>query len=146
MAETIIVGDVSAMDFPLALLSHENLHSLPQMGWKFSSAETTPLVIQQSSVTWEFIVYVFTLYFICLFLFLFLLFFYWYYFFQISHLEPFFTDTVFRFSFHDSVSGFRIVGLVFFLKAVVKFYFFVTVEGMLIYFLWSMPDIKPYID
>ena len=44
-------------------------------------------------------------------------------FFQISHLEPFFTDTVFRFSFHDSVSGFRIAGLVLVLKAVVKFYF-----------------------
>ena len=38
-------------------------------------------------------------------------------------MKPFFTDTVFRFSFHDSVSGFRIVGLVFVLKAVVKFYF-----------------------
>ena len=55
----------------------------------------------------------------CFFLLLLLLVLY----FQISHLEPFFTDTVFRFSFHDSVSGFRIAGLVLVLKAVVKFYF-----------------------
>ena len=72
----LIVGDVSAMDFPLTLLSHENLHSLPEMGWKFFSAESTPLVKQQSPVTWVFIVYVCTMYFICLFIFLFLLFFY----------------------------------------------------------------------
>ena len=107
------------------------IHSFPQMGWKFFSAESTPLVIQQSPVTWQVIVYVFTLYFICLFIFLFLflllllllLLLLVVLYFQISHLEPFFTDTVFRFSFHDSVSGFRIAGLVLVLKAVVKFYF-----------------------
>ena len=100
------------------------IHSFPQMGWKFFSAESTPLVIQQSPVTLQVIVYVVTLYFICLFIFLFLLlFFLLVLYFQISDLEPFFTDTVFRFSFHDSVSGFRIARLVFVLKAVVKFYF-----------------------
>ena len=55
------------------------IHSFPQMGWKFFSAESTPLVIQQSPVTWQVIVYVFTLYFICLFIFLFLFFYYYYY-------------------------------------------------------------------
>lgn len=34
-----------------------------RMGWKFFSADSTPLVIQQSPVTWEVIVFVFTLFF-----------------------------------------------------------------------------------
>ena len=106
-----------------------------RMGWKFFSAESTPLVIQQSPVTWEVIVFVFTLYFICLFIFLFVFFLLLVVvvlYFQISHLEPFFTDTVFRFSFHDSVSGFHIAGLVFCSQSCSEILFFLAAEGMLI--------------
>ena len=90
--------------FPLALLSDENLHSLPEVGWKVFSPESTPLVIRQSPLTRKFIdlcrgsclclclsVY--------LFISLLLIFF-----FQIDRLEPSLTYSVFR--FHDSISSF----------------------------------------
>ena len=86
------------LDFSLDLLSHENLHSfIPSNGMEilFSRIDSS----SHTAVSCDLASY-------CL-----------------CHLEPFFTDTVFRFSFHDSVSGFRIARLVFVLKAVVKFYF-----------------------
>ena len=129
MAETsptIIVGDVSAMDFFLALLSHENLHSfIPSNGMEIlfsrinSSSHTAVSCDLASYCLCLYTVLYLVIYFLVLVFLLLSLVLY----FQISHLEPFFTDTVFRFSFHDSVSGFCIVGLVFVLKAVVKFYF-----------------------
>ena len=44
LKELHIASDV----FLLALLSHENLQSLPEVVWKVFSPESTPLVIQQS--------------------------------------------------------------------------------------------------
>ena len=44
----LTVGDVSAIVFLLALLSHENLYSLPEAVWRVFSKESTPLVVQQS--------------------------------------------------------------------------------------------------
>ena len=86
--------------FFLSLLSDENLHSLLEVGWTVFSPESTPLVIQQSPLTRKFIdlcrgsclclclsVY--------LFMSLLLLFFF----------KPSFTDSVFYFRFHDSVSS-----------------------------------------
>ena len=123
------------------------IHSFPQMGWKFFSAESTPLVIQQSPVTLQVIVYVFTLYFICLFIFLFLLLFFF-----ISTIFPNQSlGTFFHryripiqfpwFRFWISYCTFGICS-----QSCCEVLFFVAVEGMLIYFLWSMPDIKPYTD
>ena len=64
----------------------------------------TPLVIQQSPLLYS-AIYSFVSFFLSVYLF------YchcWYIFFQIDRLEPSFTDSVFRFRFRDSVSGFRI--------------------------------------
>ena len=44
LKELVFVNDV----FLLALLSHENLHSLPELVSRLFSPELTPLVIQQS--------------------------------------------------------------------------------------------------
>ena len=44
LKELAFVSDV----FVLALLSHENLHSLPEVVSRVFSPESTPLVIQQS--------------------------------------------------------------------------------------------------
>ena len=46
LKELVFVSDV----FLLALLSHENLHSLPEVESRVFSLESTPLVIQQSSL------------------------------------------------------------------------------------------------
>ena len=126
MAETsptIIVGDVSTMDFSLALLSHENLHSfIPSNGMeilfsRIDSSSHTAVSCDLASYCFYTLLYLLIYFPVLASFFLLVLYF------QTSHLEPFFTDTVFRFSFHDPVSGFRIAGLVFVLKAVVKFYF-----------------------
>ena len=122
------------------------IHSFPQMGWKFFSAESTPLVIQWSPVTWQVIVYVFTLYFICLFISLFLLFFFISIIFPNQSLGTFFHRYRIPiqfpwFHFWISYCGFGVCS-----QSCCEVLFFVAVEGMLIYFLWSMPDIKPYID
>ena len=89
--------------FLLALLSHENLQSLPIVLSSVFSPKSTSLVIQQSPLLYSanFFICVF---FICLFILLSLLIF----FFQIDCLEPSFTDSVFRFRDSVSVSGFRI--------------------------------------
>ena len=116
------------LDFSLDLLSHENLHSfIPSNGMEIlfsridSSSHTAVSCDLASYCLCLYTVLYLLIYFLVLVFFLLLLLLVLY--FQISHLEPFFTDTVFRFSFHDSVSGFRIAGLVLVLKAVVKFYF-----------------------
>ena len=44
LKQLVIVSDV----FLLALLSHENLHSLPEVVLRVFSPESTPVVIQQS--------------------------------------------------------------------------------------------------
>ena len=95
LKELVFVSDV----FLLALLSHENLHSLPIVVSSVFSPESTPLVIQQSPLLYS------ANLFICVFFYLFV-----YFiviaiiFFQIDRLEPSFTDPVFRFRCRDSVS------------------------------------------
>ena len=90
--------------FLLALLSHENLHSLPIVVSSVFSPESTPLVIQQSPLLYSANLFICVFFFICLFILLSLLIF----FFQIDCLEPSFTDSVFRFRDSVAVSGFRI--------------------------------------
>ena len=67
LKELVFVSDV----FLLALLSHENLHSLPEMVSRVFSPESTPLVIHQSLLLSHFIYL--CLVFICLFILLSLL-------------------------------------------------------------------------
>ena len=95
--------------FLLAWLSHENLHSLPIVVSSVFSPESTPLMIQQVSLSSIQLIYSFvSFFFICLFILLSLLIFV----FPIDRLEPSFTESVFRFRFRFrdsvSVSGFRI--------------------------------------
>ena len=132
----IIVCHVSAMDFPLTQLSHENLHSLLEMGWKFFSAESTPpYCLSLHTVFYLFI------YFLVLVSFLLVLFF------SNQSLGTYFHRYQFQISFHDSVSGFHMAGLALICsQSCCEVLFFVGVEGMLIYFLWSMSEIKPCID
>ena len=128
MAETsptIIVGDVSAMDFSLTLLSHENLHSFISsngMEILFSRIDSSSHTVVSCDLA-SYCLCLYTVLYLLIYFLVLASFFLLVLYFQISHLEPFFIDTVFRFSFHDSISGFRIAGLVFVLKAVVKFYF-----------------------
>ena len=91
----LTVGDVSAIVFLLALVSHENLYSLPEAVWRVFSKESTPLVVQQSPLPGEFHIDL-SLYFICLFILLILL---TLFFLQPLALEPSFTDSVFRIPF-----------------------------------------------
>ena len=90
----------------LALLSHENLQSLPIMVSSVFLPESTPLLIQQPPLLYSANLFICVFFLICLFILLSLLIF----FFQIDRLEPSFTDSVFCFRFRDSVSvsGFRI--------------------------------------
>ena len=100
--ELVFVSDV----FLLALLSDEKLHSLPEVVSRVFSPESTPLVIQLSPLQ---LIYSFMSFF---YLFIYFIVIANIFFFQIDHLEPSFTDSVFRirfrFHFRDSVSGFRI--------------------------------------
>ena len=94
--------------FLFALLSHENLQSLPIVLSSVFSPDSTSIVIQQSPLLYSANLFICVFFFICLFILLSLLIF----FFQIDCLEPSFTDSVFRFRlrFRDSVSvsGFQI--------------------------------------
>ena len=98
----VFVSDI----FLLALLSHENLHSLPEVVSRVFSPELTPLVIQQSPpLTLTLFIYV-----------LFYLFIYFIvianiYFFQINRLESSFVDSIFRFHDSISISRFRVLVL-----------------------------------
>ena len=91
--------------FLFALLSHENLQSLPIVLSSVFSPESTLIVIQQSPLLYSANLFICVFFFfICLFILLSLLIF----FFQIDCLEPSFTDSVFRFRDSIAVSGFRI--------------------------------------
>ena len=90
--------------FLFALLSHENLQSLPIVLSSVFSPESTSIVIQQSPLLYSANLFICVFFLICLFILLSLLIF----FFQIDCLEPSFTDSVFRFRDSVAVSGFRI--------------------------------------
>ena len=131
MAETsptIIVGDVSAMDFSLTLLSHENGMEILFSRIDSSSHTAVSCDLGSYCLCLHTVLYLLIYFLVLIFLLLVVVVLY----FQISHLEPFFTDTVFRFSFHDSVSGFHIAGLVFCSQSCCEILFFVAAEGMLI--------------
>ena len=128
ITNNIIVGDVSAMDFSLALLSHENGMEILFSRIDSSSHTAVSCDLGSYCLCLHTVLYLLIYFLVLIFLLLVVVVLY----FQISHLEPFFTDTVFRFSFHDSVSGFHIAGLVFCSQSCSEILFFLAAEGMLI--------------
>ena len=136
------------LDFSLDLLSHENLHSfIPSNGMEilFSRIDSS----SHTAVSCDLASYC-----LCLYTVLYLLI----YFLVLASF--FFISTIFPnqslgtffhryripiqfpwFCFWISYCTFGICS-----QSCCEVLFFVAVEGMLIYFLWSMPDIKPYTD
>ena len=102
LKELVFVSDV----FLLALLSHEKLHSLPEVISSVFLPESTPLVIQQSSLLYSANRLFICVFLICLFILLSLLI----SFFQIDRLEPSFTDSVFCFRFRFRILCFEAAG------------------------------------
>ena len=94
--------------FLLALLSHENLHSLPIVVSSVFSPESTPLVIQQSPLLHSANSFICVFFFICLFILLSLLIFF---FFSNRSLGTFFHGFRIPFPFPFPDSGFNVLVL-----------------------------------
>ena len=102
LKELVFVSDV----FLLALLSHENLHSLLEVVSRVFSPKSTPLVIQQSPLLYSANLFIYFFFFISLFILLSLLI---YIFFSNRSLRTFFHGFPIPFPFPDS--GFHVLVL-----------------------------------
>ena len=109
LKELVFVSDV----FLLALLSHENLRSLPEVGIK--SLFTVIDSSSDTAVSSTQLIYSFMSFFNLFIYFIVIANIYIHFFFQIDRLELFFTDSVFRFRFRFRFripdSGFQVLVL-----------------------------------